>query len=306
MVYVIVHFIGREKPNRIVQGEWHSSCPVAEYKRIWNSRFFFFRVYEQSLTSAITVRPHDPIYAHQLIWYTKSGRKENVLFFKFKAKIPLFIFFERGRKKTKMCQSNGKEVEKNRRDGFGAGLCANRFNKHRSVAGAQLHHFTASTTAVSILLGGRVATRDNNTTSSSGILRSLSCSAPSSSFLCSCIDTHRHPSDGTTPAFENRSKCFVPVSLFLNQRFPLPHPCSQTLGVLRVWESLAFFFFTSTSVCWESCEEYESSSMRFKRDFWEREFVLSNVPQSPPTDGGWGALAWPFRNVYSTPISLSL
>lgn len=67
MVYVIVHFIGREKPNRIVQGEWHSSCPVAEYKRIWNSRFFFFRVYEQSLTSAITVRPHDPIYAHQLI-----------------------------------------------------------------------------------------------------------------------------------------------------------------------------------------------------------------------------------------------
>lgn len=142
-----------------------------------------------------------------------------------------------------MCQSNGKEVEKNRRDGFGAGLCANRFNKHRSVAGAQLHHFTASTTAVSILLGGRVATRDNNTTSSSGILRSLSCSAPSSSFLCSCIDTHRHPSDGTTPAFENRSKCFLLVSLFLNQRFPLPHPCSQTLGVLRVWESLAFFFY---------------------------------------------------------------
>lgn len=186
-----------------------------------------------------------------------------------------------------MCQSNGKEVEKNRRDGFGAGLCANRFNKHRSVAGAQLHHFTASTTAVSILLGGRVATRDNNTTSSSGILRSLSCSAPSSSLLYSCIDTHRHSSDGTTPAFENRSKCFVPVSLFLNQRFPLPHPCSQTLGVLRVWESLAFFF-TSTSVCWESCEEYESSSMRFKRDFWERVRALKRPSVSAYGWGGGG------------------
>lgn len=200
-----------------------------------------------------------------------------------------FFFFERERKKTKMCQSNGKEVEKNRRDGFGAGLCANRFNKHRSVAGAQLHHFTAWTTAVSILLGGRVARRDNNTTSSSGILRSLSCSAPSSSFLCSCIDTHRHPSDGTTPAFENRSKCFVPVSLFLNQRFPLPHPCSQTLGVLRVWESLALFFLplhlsverVAKSTRARRCVSNEISER-------EREFVLSNVPQSPPTEGGGG------------------
>lgn len=177
------------------------------------------------------------------MFYFLSLKQKSLYFFFLKGK-------EMGRKKENKNVSikwKGSREEPTGR--IWGGIVRESLQQTSERGGAQLHHFTASTTAVSILLGGRVATRDNNTTSSSGILRSLSCSAPSSSFLCSCIDTHRHPSDGTTPAFENRSKCFVPVSLFLNQRFPLPHPCSQTLGVLRVWESLAFFFFTSTSVC---------------------------------------------------------